>query len=108
MHAFSAPFLFPAEIRNALLMLERRRRLERAEVDRALANLGAYGVAIEPPPSASDYGAVFELARGEQLTVYDAVYLWQTVRGGFTLASRDSDLLAAASRNGAPIRDVRL
>jgi hypothetical protein len=39
--------------------------------------------------------------------VYDTIYLWNAMRGGYTLASRDADLLAAASRNGVEIEDLR-
>ena len=106
-HAFAAPHLFSAEIRNALLMLEWRGRLTSAAVDAALATLAAYGIASEPPPNERDYDDILALARGERLTVYDGIYLWQAIRGDFTLASRDADLLAAAERNGVAIRDLR-
>ncbi|HXQ16539.1 MAG TPA: type II toxin-antitoxin system VapC family toxin [Caulobacteraceae bacterium] len=106
-HTFTAPHIFPAEIRNALLALEWRGRLTSSETDRAMTALSAYGIAIEPPPDHADYDGILALARGERLTVYDTVYLWDAMRGGYTLASSDGDLLAAASRNGVEIRDVR-
>lgn len=107
-HTFAAPHIFPLEIRNALLMLEWKGRLVFDDVRRAMARLNAYRIAIEPPPNRDDTDDIVELAWREHLTVYDALYLWQALRGGFTLASRDRDLLAAATRNGVPVRDVRM
>jgi predicted nucleic acid-binding protein len=106
-HSFSAPHLFPAEIRNALLMLEWGGRLNRVESNRAVAALFAYGIAIEPAPTLPEYEAILDLSRREHLTVYYGLYLWQAMRADFTLASRDGDLLAAALRNSVAVRDVR-
>jgi predicted nucleic acid-binding protein len=104
---FAAPYLFPIEIRNTVLWLEVRKRLTSIEADRAMAAIADFGISIEPPPSPLENDVIFHLARREQLTVYDALYLWQATEGGFTLASRDGALLAAASRNGVPIEDLR-
>jgi predicted nucleic acid-binding protein len=106
-HALAAPHIFPAEIRNVLLMLERRRRLTRDETHEAMSLLSSLGINIEPPPAHTAYDAILDLARDEQLTVYDAIYLWNAMREGYTLASRDADLLAAASRNAVAIEDLR-
>jgi predicted nucleic acid-binding protein len=88
-------------------MLEWRRRLSKEESDRGLAALAKFGITILPPPSSTEYDQVFDLGRKESLTVYDATYLWDAMHGGFTLASRDADLLAAASRHNVPIEDLR-
>jgi predicted nucleic acid-binding protein len=104
-HVFAAPHIFPAEIRNALLSLEWKGRLTSDETTRAMMILLSFGIGIEPPPTA--YDDILDLARREDLTVYDTTYLWDAMRGGFTLASRDADLLAAAVRNGVPVEDLR-
>jgi predicted nucleic acid-binding protein len=39
--------------------------------------------------------------------MYDAIYVWQAMRGGVTLATRDGGLLTAAGRNRIPVRDLR-
>jgi predicted nucleic acid-binding protein len=106
-HSFTAPHIFPAEIRNAFLSLEWRGRLTIDETDRAIGALLSYGIAIEPPPDQPDFDRILALARRERLTVYDTLYLWDAMRGGYTLASKDGDLLAAAQRNAVEIRDVR-
>jgi predicted nucleic acid-binding protein len=106
-HAFAAPHIFPAEIRNAFLALEWKGRLTSDETRRAVATLVSFGIQIEPPPAPSEHDPILDLARREHLTVYDTIYLWNAMRGGYTLASRDADLLAAASRNGVEIEDLR-
>ena len=70
--------------------------------EEALAEFGRhFGLAYQL------YDDILDLARREHLTVYDTIYLWAAARGGFTLASRDADLLAAALRNGVAVNDLR-
>lgn len=106
-HTFTAPYIFPAEIRNGLLSLEWRGRLTREQTQDAMSLLSRFGINVEPPPAPSVYDDILDLARREHLTVYDTIYLWAAARGGFTLASRDADLLAAALRNGVAVNDLR-
>jgi len=88
-------------------MLEWRARLTADETRRAMLALSRYGIGIEPPPPESENDAILDLARREHLTVYDAIYVWVAMHGAFTLASRDGDLLAAASRRGVSVEDLR-
>ena len=106
-HEFEAPHIFPVEVRNLLLSLERRGRLDAADTAQAIANLAAYGVLVDAPPDQAEYDTILTLARGEILTVYDALYLWQAMRDGVDLASQDSALLEAATRNGVSVLDLR-
>ncbi len=75
--------------------------------DRAMVALAKYGIAILPPASQNEHDEILHVARREGLTVYDAIYLWEAARGGFTLASRDKALLASASRNRVAVEDLR-
>ncbi|HUZ13520.1 MAG TPA: type II toxin-antitoxin system VapC family toxin [Caulobacteraceae bacterium] len=106
-HDFEAPHIFPAEVRNVMLILERRGRMDASDTARALASLAAYRVVTAEPPDAAGYDDVLELARKERLTVYDGLYLLHALRHGLTIASRDGDLLAAALRNGLAVKDIR-
>lgn len=106
-HQLEAPHIFPAEVRNMLLALERRGRSDRSLSDQAIATLSSYAIAIEAPPSAREYDFVLDLARREGLSVYDALYLSLALGERLTLATRDMELIAAAARNGLPIRDLR-
>jgi predicted nucleic acid-binding protein len=106
-HDFAAPHLFPAEVRNVMLVQERNGRMDPSDTARALASLAAYRIAIAPPPVLSENDGILDLARREGLTFYDALYLHLALVEDLEVASRDGDLLAAALRNGLSIRDIR-
>ena len=107
LHDFEAPHIFPVEVRNTLLKLERIRRSDPAFTTQALESLSVYAIEIDAPPSQSAYDAIVDLARRETLSIYDALYLWQALRGGLTLASRDGPMLAAAAARRVPSFDLR-
>ena len=48
-------------------------------------------------------GLVFDPARAERLTAYDAAYLELAMRLGIPLASKDADLCDAAERLGVNV-----
>jgi predicted nucleic acid-binding protein len=92
-----APQLIWAEIRNLLLMAERRGRIGAGVVEQALAAIGDLGLVL-------DVGAgsdrVMDLARRHRLTVYDALYLELALREALPLASADRALIRAAAAEG--------
>jgi len=81
------------EIRNALLMAERRGRASSGETAEFLASLRDLPISVALLP---DEAAVFTLARRHRLTFYDAAYLELAKREGLALATFDRDLVAAA------------
>ncbi len=94
------PRIWFLEIANGLLIAERRGRITSAHsshVHQALANL---------PITADDLsldialGPILALARSEGLSAYDASYLELAMREGFSLATVDDRLRAAATRVG--------
>lgn len=93
-----APSLLWAEIRNLLVIAERRGRLGPGMVEEALAVVEALEIELDGTP-VSDH--VMALARRHRLTVYDALYLELALRRGGTLATRDTALAAAARAEGA-------
>jgi predicted nucleic acid-binding protein len=60
------------ELRNALLMAERRNRLTQTATTQSLDDIGQ--LPIEPDLQRSEH-AILALARAHRLTVYDAAYL---------------------------------
>jgi predicted nucleic acid-binding protein len=88
-----APLHWWFEIRNTMLIGERRRRISEALTSRALARLSVLPISIEARP---DDSTVFNLARKYRLTFYDAVYLELAARRRLPLATLDGDLIAAA------------
>jgi predicted nucleic acid-binding protein len=82
------------ELRNVLLVGERRQRLDALQVDRFLQLVGELPIEIDRSP---DEKTIFALARRHGLTFYDAAYLELALRYE-ALASLDDDLLRAAER----------
>ena len=87
------PALWWFEVRNALVINERRGRLNLNQITAVLAHLVRLPIALDRDP-ASD--VVLALARTHRLTFYDAAYLELAVRRDGQLATLDQRLTAAA------------
>jgi predicted nucleic acid-binding protein len=95
-----APALLWFELRNVLLMGERRNRLSEAQTTSFLKYIGELPVEVDRDP---DDGVVLSLARAYRLSVYDAVYLELAQRKGLPLATLDNALMAAARVGKVPL-----
>jgi len=95
-----APALWWFEIRNALVISERRKRITPAQTAQILTHLGELPLRLDPTP---DSRTVMELARTHGLTVYDAAYLELAVRLMVPLATLDRALRAAAPKAGVAL-----
>lgn len=104
---FVAPYIFQFEIRNALLEAERRDKAQPCAVDEAIHSIMANFVSCEPPPDEPHLLLVFDLARQERLSFFDASYLECAMRIAATLATRDGPLLEAAARRNVTAYDAR-
>jgi predicted nucleic acid-binding protein len=87
------PVLWWFEIRNALVMNERRGRLDAARTVEILAHLETLPIRAD---SAQDSETILALARMHRLTVYDAAYVELARRLDAPLATLDQALAAAA------------
>jgi len=94
------PCLWWFEVRNILVVNERRRRIAESETAAFLLNLSRLRIRIDRAP---DEGAVLRLARTHRLSVYDAAYLELAQREGLPLATLDADLKKAAAAEGVAI-----
>ena len=93
-----APPILWYELRNALVVNERRGRIQPEQSTAFLALLDELPIVSQPlPPEAG----VLDLARRLRLSVYDASYLELAVREGAPLATLDAALREAA-------REVRI
>ncbi len=81
------------EVRNTLIIHERRGRLAEADTAAFLRGLSRLGVTVDRLP---EEAGVMTLARKHRLTVYDASYLELAQRETLPLARRDADLIRAA------------
>ena len=96
----TAPSIFWYEVRNVLVVNERRGRISPERTDAFLASLTELPIEVVPVPA--ELGVV-DLARKQGLSVYDAAYLELASRGGDPLATLDGALRVAASKVGVRI-----
>ena len=94
------PSLWWFEIRNTLIVNERRGRLTEADVAAFLRGVSRLGVTVDRAP---DEATVLALARRHRLTVYDASYLELARREGIPLATLDTELAKAAGAEKLPL-----
>jgi len=97
---FAAPMLLWAEIRNILIVAERRGRMSREHVDQAVETIGELGIVLDTAPSSA---AVVGLCRRHGLTAYDALYLDLALRETADLATLDAALAKAARAEGVEV-----
>ena len=91
------PSLWWFEIRNTLIVNERRGRITEADTTAFLRGLGRLGMVVDRTP---DEAVVLALTRRHRLTVYDAAYLELAQRDDIPLATLDTDLASAARAEG--------
>jgi len=92
------PGLWWFEIRNILLVNERRKRITESDSGFFLRSLAGLRVRIDREPEES---VVLRLARTHGLSVYDASYLELALREAVPLATLDAQLTAAARAEGS-------
>ncbi len=98
-----APPIWPAEVGNAILVAERRGRIETAAVARAVELIRGLAVRITDDGVGADPHRLITLARSYNLSAYDATYLALAMREGLPLATLDSALKRAARKTGVPL-----
>ncbi len=97
------PALWPDEMANVFLTMERARKLTGAQIalwSETILNLPIW---IDSPSLEDSFGEVRLLAQAQGLTAYDARYLHLALREGVHLATRDKQLLAAAPKVGVKL-----
>ena len=88
------------EVRNALLVDERRGRITSEQTSRSLTYLSELPLLTDSEP---DLNAALDLARSHGLSFYDAIYLELAHRRQVELATLDGRLKQAASAEGLGI-----
>lgn len=92
------PALWPLEVGNALLVLERRKKLTPAERTAALVALQKLRVNLDHEMSSLAFTKLSALATEHELSVYDAAYFELAIRQKLPLACKDGQLKEAATR----------
>lgn len=99
----AVPAIWPVETANALVVLERRKKLTVQERDAAFAVLGGLPAEIDHEMAGNAFGSLARLASKHVLSVYDAAYLELALRLKLPLACRDGALREAAKRCGVTL-----
>jgi predicted nucleic acid-binding protein len=94
------PSLWRLEIANGFQMAIRRKRIDAAFRDNALAQLATMPISVDPDTDTYVWTTLLQLADNFQLTAYDAAYLELAQRRKLPLATLDRRLLAACKTLG--------
>jgi predicted nucleic acid-binding protein len=94
------PAVWWFEVRNVLLINERRHRISEADTMNFLRFVSGLDIEIDRSP---DDLAIVTLCRGHRLSAYDASYLELALRDAVPLATLDNRLAAAARREGLDV-----
>ena len=94
------PSLWWFEVRNILVVNERRKRITLSGTTRFLREFARLPIRVDRAPVEAE---VLRLARAHRLSVYDAAYLELARREGLSLATLDRDLAGAARVEGVPL-----
>src|SRR5208282_996745 len=100
------PGLWPPEVANALLMGDRRNRTTEAETLKWTGILAGLPIDVDLETNVHAWSDTLNLARGHNLTAYDAAYLELAIRRGLSLATIDGKLKIAAQTVGVALFDV--
>jgi predicted nucleic acid-binding protein len=102
-HGALVPALWPFEIANGLQMAVRRKRIDAAFREQALANLATMRIEVDPESCTHAWSACVRLSDRHNLTVYDAAYLELAQRRRLRLATLDRHLVHASEAEGVPV-----
>jgi len=91
-----APALWPFEVLNLLVMAQRRKRIDEENFVTAFQAATELPVNVGNAPTAQEQGEIAILSKKHSLTVYDAAYLYLSLRESLPLASKDKALIKAA------------
>jgi predicted nucleic acid-binding protein len=92
------PALWPSEVANALIVLQRRRKLTEDERQAGLGWLRGLPLRIDHEMALLAFSRLSELASAHHLSVYDAAYLELAQRRRLVLGCKDGPLRTAARR----------
>lgn len=100
---FYVPTIWIAEVGNALVIAERRKRITPADSARFILTLKKLQIEIIPTNKIDELSEIAALAREFKLTYYDAQYLHLSLFHGFSIYTLDSALRKAARKAGVNV-----
>ncbi len=99
------PPVWSLEIANAMVSGHRRGRIDDADMVRAVEVLSGLSITVVGLSVEESASAVASIAIAQNLSAYDASYLYIAMREGVPLATLDSGLRRAAKALGCAVLD---
>lgn len=100
------PSIWPLEVVNVLLVAERRRRLKQADSVRFITLLSQLPIFVEQEWPDNRMEELLAVGRANNLSSYDASYLYLAMRKGLPIATLDRKLIEAAKQVEIPMVEV--
>jgi len=97
-HLIAVPPVWSLEVANAILVGERRKRLKQPEIQRFLDLVDGLSIVQDTETVGENLSGVLPVARGCNLSAYDAAYLELAIRIAAPLATLDLRLRRAATQ----------
>ncbi len=101
-----APSIWPLEVVNVLLVAERRERLTQADSIRFITLLSRLPIFVEQEWPDNRMEELLAMGRANNLSSYDASYLYLAMQQGLPIATLDKRLIAAAQQVAIPLVTV--
>ncbi|MHB8422799.1 MAG: type II toxin-antitoxin system VapC family toxin [Leptospirales bacterium] len=96
------PAIWPLEVGNVLLVVERKKHLSEASTNRFLALVNNLPITVEQESPERMLKEIVSLARENGLSTYDASYLDLAMRLGLPISTKDASLLKVAKKCQVP------
>jgi predicted nucleic acid-binding protein len=100
------PSIWPLEVVNVLLVAERRGRLQQADSVRFITLLSRLPIFIEQEWPDDRMEELLAIGRANNLSSYDASYLYLAMRQGLPIATLDQKLITTARQVAIPLVTV--
>jgi predicted nucleic acid-binding protein len=100
------PSIWSVEVTNALLVGERRKRIQQPEIRRFVELLKGLDIVEDGQPFVETMSNILPLGREYDLSAYDAAYLDVAARRGVPLATLDAALQKASRAAGIKVLNI--
>jgi len=98
-----APTIWPMEVLNGLVVVERRKHISAHQADQIRRQVGALPIEIDVTAGLALLGSEMETARNLEISANDAAYVVLAASRSIPLATIDTRLLKAAKKCGVDI-----
>jgi predicted nucleic acid-binding protein len=90
------PIIWQLEVASVLLIAERKKRITHDQREMFKETLSILPIEIDFSTTYRTMGSIYDLAKENQLSIYDACYLELAIRENIPIATSDKELLKAA------------